>query len=214
MRTLRTLVIASALAVPFAGSALAADLVQPQPSPTPPAAAPAPVNTWAGPYAGLYVGYGWDHFGTNAVGNINAHGFNGGAYGGYNWQNGNVVYGLEGDFGYAAPSRTIGGVKAEQGAEGSIRGRVGWAADPFLTYITGGFAATDSKLTAGGVGNSHVLPGWTLGAGVESKLTGNLVGRVEYRFSDYGSHNYATGAGAINSDLKTNEIRVGLGMKF
>lgn len=215
MRTLRTLVIASALVVaPFAGSAFAADLVQPQPTPEAPAPAPAPVNTWAGPYAGIYLGYGWDHFGTDAVGKVSANGITGGAYGGYNMQNGNWVYGLEADLGYADPNDSKGGLAVKQGMDGSIRARVGWAADPFLTYITGGFAATDTKLSALGTSDSHILPGWTIGAGVESKLTGNLVGRIEYRYSDYGSKDYSVAGTTVNSNLKTNEVRVGLGFKF
>jgi outer membrane immunogenic protein len=213
MRTLRTLVVASALVVPFAGSALAADLVQSQPAPTPPAVT-TPVNTWAGPYAGIYLGYGWDHFNTNTpVGDVNASGVTGGVYGGYNWQSGSWVYGLEGDLGYADANRTTGGLNVKQGMDGSIRGRIGWAADPFLTYITGGYAATDSRLAAGN-SDSHVLSGWTIGAGVETKLTRNLTARVEYRYSDYGSQTYNLGGTGYSSGLSTNELRVGLGFQF
>jgi len=214
MRTLRTLVVASALAVPFAGSAFAADIIQPQPAPTPPVVT-TPVSTWAGPYAGLYLGYGWDHFKTDTpAGSVHADGITGGAYGGYNWQSGSWVYGVEGDLGYADASHTSGGLNVKQGIDGSLRGRIGWAADPFLTYITGGYAATDSKLSGGGYSDSSMLNGWTLGAGVETKLTHNMTARIEYRYSDYGSHTYDLGGTGYRSSLNTNEVRVGLGFKF
>ena len=59
-----------------------------------------------------------------------------------------------------------------------------------------------------------MLNGWTLGAGVETKLTHNMTARIEYRYSDYGSHTYDLGGTGYRSSLNTNEVRVGLGFKF
>jgi len=69
-----------------------------------------------------------------------------------------------------------------------------------LAYVTGG-AAGAGLLTAGTVfvydpnGNpitnpfSYVAvnPGWTVGGGVEARLIGNVTGKIEYLYMDYGS---------------------------
>ena len=35
--------------------------------------------------------------------------------------------------------------------------------------------------------------GWTAGVGTDIKLTDNVFGRVEYRYTDFGSKNFTTG---------------------
>ena len=58
--------------------------------------------------------------------------FKGGAYGGYNFQNGQFVYGGEADLGYSGGDETRNGIKAKQGVEGSVRARAGIALNPVL----------------------------------------------------------------------------------
>ena len=141
------------------------------------------------------------------LGNINADGFQGGAYGGYNFQNGQFVYGGEADLGYSGGDETRGGIKAKQGVEGSVRARAGIALDPVLLYGTGGLAVTNSKLSSDTGSNSNTRVGWTVGAGAEAKFTQNIVGRVEYRYSDYGKKDFDLGGlDDVSSKLTTNEI--------
>ncbi|MBP0500691.1 porin family protein, partial [Mycobacterium tuberculosis] len=85
--------------------------------------------------------------------------------------------------GYSGAKENNFGYKAKQGVEGSIRARAGIALDPVLLYGTGGVAITDSKLSGplGSESKTHV--GWTAGAGAEAKITQNIVGRVEYRYT-------------------------------
>ena len=37
--------------------------------------------------------------------------------------------------------------------------------------------------------------GWTAGAGVDVKVTEQVFGRVEYRYTDFGSDDFNTGSG-------------------
>ena len=54
------------------------------------------------------------------------------------------------------------------------------------------------------------MVGWTAGAGADIMVTDNVFGRVEYRYTDFGSDTFN------GSDVhdKDNRILLGLGMKF
>jgi outer membrane immunogenic protein len=90
----------------------------------------------------------------------NGSGFIGGGQIGYNWQTGQVVYGLEADFqgtnikgsasngGSAVPTgfaiftvNTAGTASQNLNFLGTLRGRLGWTpSNPWLLYVTGGLA--------------------------------------------------------------------------
>lgn len=209
------LLAASAIAAFVAGVpvAHAADVVDEIP------VAPAPVDviaepsaSWSGLYAGVTGGYGWGTFGTTA-GDIDSDGFNGGIFGGYNYQNGNIVVGGDADVGYSwADGASAAGV-AEQGWNGALRARFGYALDPVLLYAAGGVAMTQGELSDGLVTDDNTHFGWTIGAGAEALLTENIFSRVEYRYTDYGSKTYTLTA-PTSADLNTHEVRFGVGMKF
>ena len=215
MRTLKSLVLASASVLALSVPVLAADAIVEQP-PVPEAT---PVETfptarWAGGYVGAYAGYGWGENDTNIPGKIETDGFKGGAYGGWNFQNNNFVYGLEGDLGYSGMEDSNFGYKAEQGVEGSARARVGYAFDPVMAFVTGGVAATEGKISANGGSDSNTHVGWTAGAGVEGFITDNIIGRVEYRYSDFGKKDYTVAGQSFENDLTTQDVRFGIGLKF
>jgi outer membrane immunogenic protein len=213
MRTLKTTILASVAVLTLSAPVLAADAVVEQ-APAPEAVVEAPVSDWSGAYLGAYGGYGWNKHKTDE-GNIDADGFKGGAYGGYNFQNGQFVYGGEADLGYSGGDDTSNGIKAKQGVEGSVRARAGIDLNPVLLYGTGGLAVINSKLESATGDDSNTHIGWTAGAGAEAKITQNIVGRVEYRYSDYGKKDYDLGGlDDVSSKLTTNEVRVGVGYKF
>ncbi|PRD45924.1 porin family protein [Phyllobacterium phragmitis] len=214
MRTLKTLFLATAALLPLSVSAMAADaIVEQPPQPAAPIMA-APQNTWAGGYTGLYLGYGWGKFGTDAVGEIKDNAPKLGGYAGWNFQQDNIVYGIEGDAGYSWLKESSGGIEAKQGFDGSLRARVGYAMDPALLYVTGGVAGSQIKLDDGLDDESKFRAGWTAGVGAEAFITQNIIGRVEYRYADFGDKDYDLGGGTVSSDLKTHDIRVGVGYKF
>ena len=91
--------------------------------PPEPAAPPVqlePVNTWSGPFVGVTLGYGFGKTDA-AVGDIDTDGVLAGGFAGYNFQNGNFVYGLEGDVGYNAMDGATAGTSSQAGVDGSLR---------------------------------------------------------------------------------------------
>ena len=132
----------------LAAPALAADLGNVEPLPMPPVVEAAPANNWTGFYLGVLGGYGWGTADTDAVGDIDADGFDIGGYGGANWQWGNFVLGGEGRYRLSVARRLEGGIEAEQGLNGSLRARAGIALDRFLLYGTAGLAGTDLELSS------------------------------------------------------------------
>lgn len=195
------------------GTAFAADVVSEEP-PAPAPVAELPVASWAGPYAGINLGYGFGgHVKAPGV-DAKTKGFIGGVFGGYNWQQENFVYGAEADLGYNGTKGSDNGLSAKTGIEGSLRARLGYAVTPeILLYGTGGLAAKDQKIddSVSGVHDNKGMLGWTAGAGTDIKITDNVFGRVEYRYTDYGSKNFGDTGKVKSSD---NRVTFGVGMKF
>lgn len=196
----------------LSGTAYAADVVSEEP-PAPAPIAELPVASWAGPYAGLNVGYGFaGHADVDGGPDIGTKGFVGGVFGGYQWQQENFVYGAEADIGYNGVKGDSGGLEAKGGVEGSLRARLGYAVTPeILVYGTGGGALKNQKIEGAGVSESNTMLGWTAGVGTDIKITDNVFGRVEYRYTDYGDKDF----GAIGNVKSTdNRVTFGVGMKF
>ena len=200
----------------LSGTAYAADVVQEEP-PAPAPVAELPVASWAGPYAGLNVGYGFSgrtkerDFGVET----DTKGFVGSAFGGYQWQQENFVYGAEAELGYNGIKGDDNGINSKGGFEGSLRARLGYAVTPeILLYGTGGLAGRSLKVedTVLGSSDSATMLGWTAGLGTDIKLTDNVFGRVEYRYTDFGSKDFGGGIGNVKAT--DNRVTFGVGMKF
>ncbi len=194
----------------------------------PPVATP---NTWAGFYIGINGGYGWgggDDTFTDAASNSYTRakpegGFGGGQIG-YNFQSGSIVYGVETDFqgGDISDSVTNGVNTSRERLDwfGTARGRLGYAFGPALLYGTGGFAYGDVKQHAllGGdaFDNAATRTGYTVGGGIEYKLTSAWSLKAEYQYIDFGSDKLTDGAGVSTGDLDTNyqTARIGLNYRF
>ena len=64
---------------------------------------------------------------------------------------------------------------------------------------------------------AYSRPGWTVRAGSEYAFLNNLIGRVEYRYSDFGTFSYAPAIFAPfveNHRITENQVLVGLSYKF
>jgi outer membrane immunogenic protein len=141
-----------------------------------------------------------------------------GAFLGYRWQVGMWVVGVEGDINWQrgetshaqnTPPPWLGYElftgSQKQGADGSIRGRLGYLVTPWtLLYATGGLAigqvsgsfsyagcqfATCSSFgtnVTGAASWSDTRVGGTVGAGVETQVWTGVKARLEYRYTDYG----------------------------
>lgn len=203
----------------FAGAvpAYAADAIATEEPPAPAPIAELPVASWAGPYAGVNLGYGFSgRTDDPATSNFKTDGFKGSIFGGYNWQMDNFVYGAEGELGYNGNKGDGGPAASHSGIEGSLRARLGYAVSPdILLYGTAGGAGQSFSVLDNAGTDKKTMFGWTAGVGSDIKLTDNLFGRVEYRYTDYGSADFTTplqGTRSVKSH--DNRITFGVGMKF
>jgi outer membrane immunogenic protein len=205
-------------------AALAADMPVRRPLPQQPAAvAPAPLFNWSGFYVGAHGGYGWGSSQYDASSDgagFDANGWLAGALAGVNYQVGQAVFGLEGDINWAnfEGSATCGG--AICGTEvpwyGTLRGRLGYAADRFMPYVTGGLAFGKVNATVPGVGSqSETQLGWTAGAGVEYAVTNNISWKTEYLYMDLGGFNCSSCGGPTPEvEFKSHTVRSGINVRF
>ena len=187
----------------------------------------------------------------------NAHILGGGQLG-YNYQMGVLVAGVETDFqwmdfnngnigprGNSQPgfaNASLGSNGQETGYFGTVRGRLGYAIDQALFFVTGGYAYGSGG--RGGTANYYsalnltnvpdavysrdggsTRSGYTLGAGLEYAMARNWTVKLEYLYVDLGDRNttYLTTAPGfagttLVSDNRNNNrfnvVRAGLNYKF
>ena len=183
---------------------------------------------WTGFYAGINGGYG---FGTSSwsdpVGtSIKPKGALFGGTLGYNYQVGSLVYGLEGDFDWSGVKGSADCVPGLITCEtrnrwlATFRGRVGYAFDRWLPYITGGGAYGNVRATATDFTGIVVATesksqlGWTVGAGLEYAFLGNWTAKIEYLYVDLGNFDAGVAPFATNVNFRENIVRAGLNYKF
>lgn len=199
----------------------------------------APAADWRGFYAGGNAGSG---IARNASAlnlaavsaerfDLMPEGFLGGAQVGYNWQNANVVYGVEADIQgstfktdstclvFCTPATPlVANIKQTLPWFGTLRGRLGYASGPALFYITGGLAYGDVKTTitealpggAGVVTISNPRAGYALGGGIERPTTFfGLLGpgwtaKSEYLYVDLGNRDASFTVGGVAQTFHTD----------
>ena len=205
----------AAAAVP----ALAADLA-PRYSKAP-AIVVDPAYDWSGFYVGGHVGGGWgrkdwaalDTF-TNStfpIASFAIDGFLGGVQGGYRYQSGRWVFGVDGSFSWANIKGSVPCLVGETCSSqaqwtGNVTGQLGWAADRVLFYVKGGAAWVHEKHDISGIGfavpvldapligtnfnanGGETRLGWLLGGGIAYAIDRNWSGFVEYNYMDMGNH--------------------------
>ena len=202
----------SAVAVP----ALAADIGSPEPLPMPEIVAAPSSPTWSGFYLGALFGYNWGESEVSGIDDtsIELDGIEGGVFVGANYQLDRFVIGAEADLLLSGSEGSEGDLSADQGLNGSLRGRAGLALDRFLLYGTGGVAATKLEVSDAGDSDDAMLLGWTAGAGVEALVTDAVTARVEYRYTDYQDKEFTLGGGTADTNLDTHSVRAGVGVNF
>ena len=141
----------------------------------------------------------------------------GGAQAGYNQQLPNkFVVGVEGDLDYSAlegkPSAAgSAATKARIDSLGTVRGRVGYAFDRVMPYVTGGYAGGNEKVTSSTGNSSGWRNGYALGGGVDYAITNNVSARIEGLYVGLENKNAGT-LGKVGNDLGL--IRTGVNYKF
>ncbi len=205
------------------GTAAAADLARPVPQPYYKAPVVAPVFSWTGFYIGLNGGGGFGRSAWDTTGSFNTSGGVVGGTIGYNYQIGQAVVGIEGDIDWANINGSTNnfcglGCKTSDSWLSTVRGRLGYAADRFMPYITGGAAFGDIKASVPGfAGANSDRAGWTLGAGLEFAVAQNWSLKAEYLYVDLGKFNCGIACGAAVTDnvsFTTNLVRAGVNYHF
>ncbi|MGQ3672109.1 outer membrane protein [Xanthobacter sp. TB0136] len=230
----RAILGVSALAL-LAGTASAADLAYRYPVKAQAEIIPVQTFTWTGFYIGGNVGWAWASNSLDyqmfagplvsyQMGNSN--GFIGGFQAGYNYQFvNNVVAGVEADFeftdiknkGNILFNGPLNGSSVSQKVDyfGTIRGRLGYAMDRFMPYITGGAAWAKMGHSDGWIDQSDTKWGWTIGAGMEYALTNNWTVKGEYLYASFNDHKTTTLNGStLKSGVDLNVLKAGVNYKF
>ena len=191
-----------------------------------------PAYDWTGFYVGATAGAAWGQYtprtstvndgyigprGAAAIAaagmqTINPTGFVAGLAGGYNWQIGSVVLGLEADLQAVDLEGATGSGAIPYPAKAgtftitsygstdwlfTARPRLGWVMpNHWLLYATGGLAVTQLHSNFSFVDSHHVFEsgsidapkaGYAVGGGVEAPLTDRLSVKAEYLFVDFGN---------------------------
>lgn len=210
--------------VSLMGAANAADLPRREAMPAK-APAFAPLYNWTGFYVGINGGGGWGQSNwSGPVGSTGDFDIDGAVVGGtlgYNWQMNQLVFGLEGDLDWSnirgsTNAAVCGGsCETKNSWLGTVRGRIGYAFDRFMPYITGGLAIGDIKAELSGAGSTtETKAGWTLGGGLEFAIAGPWTAKVEYLYADLGTGSCSTCLGGADVDFHTNLVRGGLNYRF
>jgi outer membrane immunogenic protein len=225
---------AMAAAMLVVGSAHAADIAGPAQMPVKAPAYVPPIYLWSGFYLGANLGYGWsDGSGTITVGGRtghlsgNADGVLGGGQIGYNWQTGAFVFGVEtdfqgsgadGHFSASVPRNPINGTTSTPWF-GTIRGRLGYAVNNWLFYVTGGGAYAQNEVSGtaartGHFSSSGVDWSWTAGAGIEAFVAPKWSVKAEYLYIGTPDNVPHVSNAIVRGDTNTNIVRAGVNYHF
>lgn len=170
---------------------------------------PLNIYSWAGPYLGGNIGWGWGSVDNNPT---KPSGFVGGAQAGYNWQSGPWVFGIEGDLQGTGASDTFAPWKFSNPWFGTVRGRAGYALNNILFYGTAGLAFGELSGQTFGLTETHTNAGWTVGLGAEVGLARNWSAKVEYLYIDLNDSNFVI-TGAQNG-YRFGLLRAGVNYRF
>jgi outer membrane immunogenic protein len=251
---LRPLAAVSALALAGAvsvGSVQAADLYEPRDSlkDAPSGPGPRACALFQGFYIGGHAGaasydWSWDDRDAwaNDANSLLPHsvsdtesGFIGGVQGGFNWQRGCTVFGLEADWSWAGldgtERHTNGGstsltVASEVGGFGTVRMRSGVVVDSLLIYATGGFAfaeidrhwTVDNGSVPESFSSDDQRWGWTAGVGTEWAIADRVSLKSEALYLRFEDETFTRTSGSDNKRFDHEDAvwvgRVGLNFKL
>jgi outer membrane immunogenic protein len=244
MRTKILSLLAVTASLGFAQAASAADMPTKMPVKATPMAAPA--YSWTGCYIGAQGAYKFGDTtpynpaaGANWTNNFDFNGFVGGGTVGCNYQINAWVVGVEGDWGWGSVKGTTSDLlnpatfntEINERSLGTIRGRVGYAWNNVLLFVTGGGAWSSVKFSfpciAAGCQDfdaTKTVSGYTIGAGLEYGFIGSWSHwsvKGEWLYVDFGTPqfiatNVVTGVATdpANVRLRQNLLRIGLNYRF
>ena len=166
--------------------------------------------SWAGPYVGATLGYEWGSIDNNPT---RPNGVAGGFEAGFNWQNGNFIYGGETDISFSAASDTFAPWQFSNPWFGTARGRAGIAVNNALLFGTAGLAYGElTGTSSGSLSESHTSLGWVVGLGAEVSFTQHWSAKAEWLYFNLDDRHFSMTA--TNNGLAANLMRLGLNYHF
>jgi outer membrane immunogenic protein len=216
-------VSAAAAGVLIMAEAYAADLPRKAPRFEP--LTPVPVTNWTGFYAGANFGYGWANASAASFSGT-LDGVIGGGQIGYNWQTGNFVLGVEGDFQGSDQGRSdtglVGGTSytVDQSIQwtATLRGRLGYTYAAWLFYVTGGGAWQSYRLSATALGTTvsddTTKTAWTAGGGAEWMFMPQWSAKFEYLYLESSDSSVTLFGTTFTGHARNNIFRVGVNYHF
>lgn len=225
MRSNHARALASVLTASFAASSpvSAADL-PPPPQPQVYDAAP-PQDVFEGWWLGGTIGGATVNYNlAPSGGGTDSSGIVGGLVGGYSWQSGPWVVGVEGDIMAADVSGNgqfnsgVNQFSPSIDTMADLRLRAGIAVMPqVLVFATFGGAWANADLPVsgpgGGAGSADFF-GWSAGAGAEVALNPNWAARFDYQFTDFNSETVTYPGGDLDFDPDASTYRGSLNYRF
>jgi outer membrane immunogenic protein len=194
-----------------------------------------PLYDWSGFYVGVFGGGGYgNHNLNNALGragfanftvNYSSSGGLAGGEVGYNAQSGNYLVGIEADGFWSDIKGNDNFALGSDDASklrwgGTVRGRGGITVDRLLLFFTGGWAYGDIVHTntdpVFGIDQfTNNRSGLTGGGGIAYAITNELLGKIEYRYYDFGRYSRAAPTnGQLPYTVDTTYSVVTLGLDY
>lgn len=221
MKRISIALLASVAGFTLISAASAADLIIQEPV----IVDPGYVNlggNWDGAYIGAFAGYGWGTVSDEDLllgltdPELDLTGWVLGINAGADFTIAEaLVVGIVGDVAWSNITGEEAGVLAyDVNWVGSLRGRLGFDGGAFLPYVTGGLAFANATATDPGFSDTQTHIGWTVGAGVEFAVADNVSVDLQYRYTDYGSKDYALTPDPTALSLTSHAVTAGLNFRF
>jgi outer membrane immunogenic protein len=198
---------------------------------------------WTGFYLGINVGGGWgssswqDPLGKVSTETFSVPGWLVGGSIGYNWQFGKWAFGLEGDgdwsrFRGSSVCGAFGTCETRIYSIDTARGRIGYAFDRILPYVTAGLAideiAADRDFAVSSNGkhikfivtdttNQGTGFGYVVGVGVEAAIYGQWTAKIEYQhvgFEKFNCGNACSPPSSTAVKFDSDILKTGLNFRF
>jgi outer membrane immunogenic protein len=190
---------------------------------------------WSGFYAGGQLGYVHsttdygdldDYYDNQEMNGLTDDGVTVGAVGGYNWQSGSLVYGVELALAYLSNSNVSNTGCVDCGETlttdinytGTLLGRVGVAVDKAVIFVGVGPAWADLDFEnndSGSVGtDSGTEVGFAIAGGIETMFTDHLSGRLQAEFMNFGDSTYQDTVNVTPFRDTTSTVSVNLGVAW
>jgi outer membrane immunogenic protein len=193
------------------------------------------VQNWGGGYLGVHGGLEVDAFKSSASPNIpslnfsgkkNTKGLGGGSLGvqaGYNWQSGNLVYGVEAEASrlmLSSKKEAAGNLRPQANSRYAAKARLGYSFGSTMVFGTAGLALSPQRFISPPVGATPGVKytvsrlGPILGVGVEHKLTQNISLRGEVDYALHGERKLVAPAGSSKIQGGAISAKAGVNWHF